>query len=130
MRCMVDFARRQAGLESLSDAPELDLSAHGKAGDVLRCDSFNHFACDREFTYWIRASGFMSVPCWRVGENLAWGEDEYGTVGSLFSALMRSPTHRANILGNYEHLGLSLQVGTLGEHTGAHVWAQHFGTQC
>ena len=130
MRCMIDFARLQVGLGGLSSSDALDLSARSKAGDVLRCDSFSHFACGREFSYWIRANGFMSVPCWKVGENLAWGEDEYGTVRALFQALMRSPTHRANILGDYEQLGLSLRVGALGKHTDAHVWTQHFGTHC
>jgi uncharacterized protein YkwD len=130
MRCMVDFARRQAGLGGLTDSEALDLSAGEKAGDILECDSFSHFACGREFSYWIRESGYMSTPCWHVGENLAWGTGEYGTARSIFQAWMRSPDHRKNILGEYQELGMSVQVGTLGGQPGTRVWTQHFGTQC
>ena len=39
MACMVDFARRGAGLEGLSGAPALAQSAEDKSLDVLRCDA-------------------------------------------------------------------------------------------
>jgi uncharacterized protein YkwD len=130
MRCMIEFARAGAGLNELSDSQELDLSAREKAGDVLRCDSFSHFACDREFTYWMRQVGYLSQPCWHTGENLAWGTGAYGTVRSIFQAWMRSPGHRHNILGDYEDLGLGLQVGELGGLGDVDVWAAHFGSHC
>ncbi len=63
MRCMTDFARTSAGLGALADAEELDQSARAKAEDVLRCDSFSHFACGREFTYWIREAGYIGEQC-------------------------------------------------------------------
>jgi uncharacterized protein YkwD len=130
MRCMVDFARRQAGLGGLTDSEALDLSAVEKTRDIFECDSFSHFACGREFSYWIRESGYMSTACWHVGENLAWGTGEYATVRSIFQAWMRSPDHRKNILGEYEELGMSVQVGTLEGQPGTRVWTQHFGTRC
>jgi len=130
MRCMTDFARARAGLGALDDAPQLDLSAQEKAADVLRCDSFSHTACGREFTYWMGRAGYISESCWHVGENLAWGTGAYGTVRSIFQAWMRSPGHRQNILGNYEDLGLSLEVGELEGHSQAAVWSAHFGSHC
>jgi uncharacterized protein YkwD len=130
MRCMTDFARTRAGLGELDDSPQLDLSAEEKAADVLRCDSFSHTACDRDFTYWIRQSGYLSESCWHVGENLAWGTGTYGTVRSIFQAWMRSPAHRHNILGEYSDLGLSLQAGELGGLGGVDIWAAHFGSHC
>jgi len=130
MACMVDFARRGAGLGELSAAPALAQSAEDKSLDVLRCDEFSHFACGREFTYWMEETGYTSAPCWRVGENLAWGNGEYGTVRSIFVAWMRSPTHRANVLGDFEESGLSLEVGTLEGLPDTHVWAEHFGSHC
>lgn len=130
MRCMTDFARTRAGLGELNDSQQLDLSAEEKAADVLRCDSFSHTACDREFTYWIRQSGYLSESCWHVGENLAWGTGTYGTVRSIFQAWMQSPAHRHNLLGNYSDLGLSLQTGELGGLGGVDVWAAHFGSHC
>jgi uncharacterized protein YkwD len=130
MRCMTDFARERAGLPTLVVAEQLDASARGKSDDILRCDDFSHFACGREFTYWIEASGYLSASCWRAGENLAWGTGEEGTVRSIFRAWMRSPGHRQNVLGNFSQLGISLQVGELVGLSETHVWTQHFGSHC
>lgn len=130
MRCLTDIARGRAGLGALADSPQLDLSSEDKGADVLRCDSFSHTACGREFTYWMREAGYMSDACWRLGENLAWGVGAYGTVRSIFRAWLRSPEHRQNILGDYEALGLSRQVGTLEGRSGTVVWTAHFGSHC
>jgi uncharacterized protein YkwD len=130
MRCMIDYARAEAGISSLADADELKQSAADKAGDILNCDSFSHFACGRDFTYWMRETGYISSQCWRVGENLAWGVGEYGTVRSIFRAWMSSPGHRENILDDFTQSGISLRLGTLAGQTGTHVWAQHFGSHC
>lgn len=130
MRCMTDFARARTGLDTLNDSQQLDLSAEEKAADVLSCDSFSHTACDRDFAYWMRQSGYLSESCWHVGENLAWGTGTYGTVRSIFQAWMRSPGHRHNILGDYEDLGLNLQIGDLGGLDGVDVWTAHFGSHC
>lgn len=130
MACMTNFARAAVGLAELSEAEELDRSALGKAGDVLRCNSFSHFACGREFTYWIRESGYIGEACWHAGENLAWGTDEFGSVRSIFRAWLASPTHRQNILGDYDQVGIALRTGNLEGHPGAQVWAAHFGSRC
>jgi len=130
MGCMVGFARRQLGLGELADAESLQQSALDKSADILSCDSFSHFACGREFTYWMKATGYISTPCWHVGENLAWGVGSLGTVRSIFRAWMRSPEHRRNILGDYEALGLSRQVGELEGQIGTVVWTAHFGSHC
>ncbi len=130
MLCMTNFARAQVGESALEDTATLEESATDKVGDVLACESFSHYACGREFTYWMRATGYLSAQCWRVGENLAWGTGEYGTVRSIFRALMRSPEHRANILGDFSQVGIDLQTGPLNGSSRASVWAQHFGSHC
>lgn len=130
MACMVNFARAQAGLGELVESSALAQSAHDKSLDILRCDSFSHFACEREFTYWMKETGYTATPCWRVGENLAWGTGEQGSVRSIFAAWLRSPTHRENLLGDFDETGLSLRTGTLEGLGGTRVWAQHFGSHC
>jgi uncharacterized protein YkwD len=130
MRCMTAFARAGSGLAPFADAPLLDVSAAAKADDLLRCNSFSHFACGREFTYWIEQSGYLGDGCWRAGENLAWGGGEFGTVRSIFEAWLASPGHRQNILGEYTEMGIALELGDLEGHRGAHVWAVHFGSHC
>jgi uncharacterized protein YkwD len=130
MLCMTNFARMQAGMAELVDSSALDQSAEDKSWDVLSCDSFSHFACGREFTYWMRETGYLTAPCWRVGENLAWGINAYGSVGSIFRALIRSQSHRENILGDYNEIGIDVRVGDLEGHVASHVWTQHFGSHC
>jgi uncharacterized protein YkwD len=130
MLCLVGEARERYGLPPLTPSETLRETAVEKGGDLLRCNEFSHTACGRPFTYWIEDSGYTSVECWRVGENLAWGVGEEGTVSSIFRAWMRSPAHRANILGDFEETGIDLRVGQLGGLTGVHLWTQHFGTHC
>ena len=130
MRCMTDFARRQAGLGSLGGPAPLDVSAGRKARDILSCDSFSHSACGREFTYWMKETGYLRGGCWRAGENLAWGIGQQGGVRAIFLAWMHSPEHRQNILGSYTDLGLGVEVGTLEGRDGTRVWTQHFGSHC
>jgi uncharacterized protein YkwD len=130
MRCMTDFARQRLGLVGLEATASLDRSARDKARDILRCDNFSHFACGREFTYWMQRTGYLSERCWNVGENLAWGTGRMGTARAIFQAWMRSPGHRANILGDYQELGLGLRTGTLEGHAGTRIWVAHFGTHC
>jgi uncharacterized protein YkwD len=130
MLCMTNFARAQVGEGELEDTAALQESAGDKTRDILECESFSHDACGREFTYWMRATGYLSAQCWRVGENLAWGAGEYGTVRSIFRALMRSPEHRANILGDFSQVGIDLQTGPLNGSPRVGVWTQHFGSHC
>jgi uncharacterized protein YkwD len=130
MRCMTDFARLRLGLSSLTETEALDASAREKTLDILRCNSFSHYACGRDFTYWMQETGYIAGGCWRAGENLAWGIGGQGTVRAIFQAWMRSPGHRRNILGDYSQLGVGVEVGTLSGRAGTYVWTQHFGTHC
>ncbi len=130
MLCMTNFARHAVGLAPLADSVELDRSASGKSGDILRCDSFSHFACHRDLVYWMMRTGYLPSRCWRAGENLAWGTGRSGAVRSIFGAWMHSSEHRRNILGHYAQIGIGLRVGRLGKWSDAHVWTQHFGSHC
>lgn len=130
MRCLTDYARVHAGLAPLGEVEQLDASASAKSEDVLRCDDFSHFACGREFTYWMQETGYLAEPCWRVGENLAWGSGEQGDPGSIFRAWLRSPGHRENILGEFSQLGIGVRVGDLAGLGTVRVWSQHFGSRC
>lgn len=130
MRCMTEFARERAGLPGLGEAEQLDSSARSKSGDILRCGDFSHFACEREFTYWMHESGYTAAACWHVGENLAWGIGEEGGVRSILRAWLRSPGHRQNILGDFDQIGIALEIGALTGQAGTRVWTQHFGSRC
>lgn len=128
MRCMAAFARDEAELEELALAEALSQSARRKSRDVIRCGDFSHFACGRDFTYWMKKTGYISSPRWHVGENLAWGVGEQGTVRSIFLAWMRSPSHRENVLGDFDQIGIGLRTGAFAGSPKARVWTQHFGS--
>jgi uncharacterized protein YkwD len=130
MRCMTDYAREHDGLGKLADAADLTRSAAKKSGDIIRCDSFSHEACGRQFTYWMQRSGYLAARCWRAGENIAWGTGGHATVRSIFVAWLHSPEHRANLLGRYSSIGIGLRIGGLQGHGQAHVWTQDFGSHC
>ena len=130
MRCMTNFARKHDGLGRFGNAASLDHSAVRKTDDILRCDSFSHYACGRQFTFWMQRSGYLAARCWRAGENIAWGTGSYGNVRSIFVAWLHSPEHRANLLGRFSQIGIALSVGNLEGHRGAHVWTQDFGSHC
>jgi uncharacterized protein YkwD len=130
MLCMTNFARRHSGLRELAGAATLNRAARFKSGDIIRCDSFSHEACGRDFTFWMERVGYIPTPCWRAGENIAWGTGSYSTVRSIFASWMHSEGHRENILGSYGQIGIGLRVGGLDGYRGAHVWTQEFGLRC
>jgi uncharacterized protein YkwD len=131
MECLVNYARQQAGLPRLNDSRKLDAAASNKAGDILRCNQFSHEACGRDFLYWVRRTGYLNSRCWWAGENLAWGTGSLGSARSVMKAWLRSPSHRANLLGSdYNQFGISLRAGGLSGSPDAHVWVNHFGRHC
>jgi uncharacterized protein YkwD len=131
MKCLVNAAREGAGLGRLTDLRTLDTSAGNKAGDIIRCNSFSHEACGRDFLFWFRRGGYTDARCWWAGENLAWGTGDLGSPRSIFNAWMHSPPHRANILsGQFDQFGISLRLGGLSGNGDAHVWVNHFGHHC
>ncbi len=131
MACLTNYAREQRGLRPFAEVPALDRSAGRKSADILRCDSFSHTACGRDFTHWIRRSGYAPGSCWSAGENIAWGSGGLGTVRSIFRSWMGSSGHRANILSaGFRDLGVGLTVGSLEGYPDAHVWTQHFAERC
>jgi uncharacterized protein YkwD len=130
MLCLTNAARAQYGEAPLESDAQLAESATDKATDILTCDSFSHTACGRNFSYWIWQTGYVTDTCWKVGENLAWGAGQLGTTDSIFRAWLRSPTHRANVLGEYTQVGISTEVGRLEGDKSARVWTAHFGNLC
>lgn len=131
MRCMVNYARRAAGVSPLVGTnTKLMTSADRKAADIVTCQQFSHTACGRPFTYWMQHTGY-ATGCYGVGENIAWGSGSYGTVRSIMSSWLNSDGHRANILNpKYKEQGVGLVVGTMSGYANAAVWVNHFGYKC
>lgn len=131
IRCMVNYARSRSGLRKLKRDERLGRSARRKSLDMVRCKEFDHEACGREFTHWIKRFGYAAGACWQAAENIAWGTGEFATPRAIFTSWMRSSGHRANILrGSFRDLGVGLKVGSLEGHPATHIWTQHFGARC
>jgi uncharacterized protein YkwD len=71
MRCLHNHTRSRRGLPSLRGSSLLQSSAGCKAADIMRCQDFSHYACDRDAFYWPRRVGYARG-CWGGGENIAW----------------------------------------------------------
>lgn len=131
MLCLIDYARQATSATPLAPVGQLEESAAAKSADILRCDQFDHYACGRPFDYWMRAGGYLTEGCWRVGENIAWGRGALGTSRAIFEALIESPSHRENILlPDFADIGVSVRSGELDGMSGVRVWTQHFGLHC
>ncbi len=104
--CLVNHARRAAGLGAVRSSSTLAQVAREKAGDVVTCGDFEHTACGKPAFVHVRASGF---PYRFVGENLYYSEQPVGTARDAFLAWLRSPPHRRLIfLPRFTHAGTAV----------------------
>lgn len=130
MRCLINFARKRSGLWRLKHSHQLRKSSRRKSNDMLRCGSFDHYACGRDFTFWMHKVGYARK-CWAGAENIAWGQYRLGNARQIFRAWMRSSGHRKNILSrSFNAFGVGLRKGRFLGHRGAQIWTTHFGRRC
>jgi uncharacterized protein YkwD len=129
MRCLVNYARRQAGLSALSSSALLREAAMLRAHGDVRCNQFSHTPCGTPFTATFRRSGYLQHASeFIVGENLAYGS-ETATPRSVMLGWLRSPDHRANILDpRFSQMGLILfRVRRFGGYRDVALWVNDFG---
>jgi uncharacterized protein YkwD len=94
--------RRQAGRPPLQLDTRLSRAAGDRVGHMFQHGYFNHVSPDGVQPFvWLPKRGYRYAT---AGENLASG---YQTAHALVEGWMSSPSHRANILGNYEEVGLA-----------------------
>lgn len=99
LRSLVNTTRAQYGLTRLRRSARLDRSALLKAEAIRSCQSFSHTPCGSSFARTFQQTGYFRGNV-RVGENLFWGSGGLGTPVSAVSAWLKSPPHRANLLGH------------------------------
>jgi uncharacterized protein YkwD len=129
MLCHVNELRRDRGLRPLRRSSSLDRAARLKASAIVRCESFSHTPCGRSFSATFAEAGY-AVGNWTVGENIAWGSGERGSVATTFADLVASPTHFHNFVrAGWRDIGISLWRGNLFGHSGVAVWVIDFGSR-
>jgi uncharacterized protein YkwD len=109
--CMINVVRRRAGLEPVHAARALRLAADGHAQSMAAGSYFSHTEpsgatlLDR-----VTSTGLTSFSL--LGENLYWGERRAASPAAAVRAWMRSPGHRAILLGGqFRKAGIGIARG-------------------
>jgi uncharacterized protein YkwD len=125
MYCGVNIVRRTYRLSVVRGNGPLNRSSILKANAVRRC-GFSHTPCGMSFTYTFRRAGYL--PAKSFGENLAWGQADYGSPVHTLQMWLNSPPHRANLLaGRWRDLGIAVERGHMFGHDGVSLWVMEFG---
>lgn len=128
MRCLISYARDQAGVGHLSSNQKLEKAAGRKQRDVVDC-GFSHTACGRQADLYPHETGYTDgTSGWALGENLAWGRGDRGTARNVLQAWLASSGHRYTMLhGAFDDLGIGLYRGSFGGGDNAAVWVLEVG---
>lgn len=98
--CLTNDTRVKAGKRSLLYSYELEQVSMAKSKDMCEKKYFAHDYNGESWTRFINQSGIdYSI----AGENLA---RRYQTPTEAVQALINSPTHYENIIGDYTHIGV------------------------
>ena len=125
MYCGVNVVRRAYHLSVVRGNGALNRSSLLKADAVKRC-GFSHTPCGMSFTYTFRRAGYL--PARSYGENLAWGQANYGSTVGTLQMWLNSPPHRANLLSRqWRDLGIAVERGRIFGRDGVALWVMEFG---
>jgi uncharacterized protein YkwD len=112
---LVNAERKRAGLAALAEgSASLNAAAQKRAQEIAV--KFDHKRPDGSTCFTVLAD--YGVPHVAGGENIAAG---YATPAGAMDGWMNSPGHKANILGDYESLGVGVYVKD-----GRVYWSQMF----
>lgn len=98
--------RSANGLAPLSLNSQLNTSSQGKAQDMINNNYWAHVSPSGvQPWYWFNWAGYDYQA---AGENLAYGFD---SSSGVLTGWMNSPSHRANVLGDYADVGFGIANG-------------------
>jgi hypothetical protein len=114
-QALANSSRSQSGLGPLSGSPGWLEHARNHSEEMAASNSIFH---DSNL-----AAEATTLGCWsRIGENVGMGP----SVNAIHNALMNSPTHRANILGDFDAVGVGVEISADGT-----IWVtQRFLKSC
>ncbi len=126
MACLVDYARRERGLQPLTIVALLNGSSVTKADRVVRCRQFAHDACNQDPAADARAAGYQGA----FGENLYIADGRWGAPRVALDGWLNSPGHRENLFRpEWRTEGLAVRsLSSFGDYHDAELWVQEFGT--
>ena len=108
--CLVNAKRAARGLVAVQPASALELSARRHAADMVARRYFAHVSPSRgTVDKRARRAGYLTGPCWVLGEDLGWAPPAVATAEAVVAAWMASPKHRAVILDpSFRDIGIGL----------------------
>jgi uncharacterized protein YkwD len=124
MICLINYARQQRGLSTLTPASLLSETSLEKADKIVRCNEFAHTACGDDPAADIRAANYYGS--W--GENLYLGEGRLGAPRVALDGWLNSPHHRENLFNsNWRFQGIAvITAPRVGEYSDATIWVNQF----
>jgi uncharacterized protein YkwD len=129
--CLLNEQRAGYGLPPLRRAPVLDRASAAYAGEMVSEQFFAHVGPDGStVAQRLRIAGYGDLPNhdWVVGENIAWGQEDYATPRSTVERWMASPGHRRNILSDeYAEVGIGIALGAPVDPTWGATYTTDFG---
>jgi len=127
MACLVNYARRQRGLNPVTTVAFLDQTSLAKAARIVRCLDFNHDACGEAPDSDIRALGYRGA--W--GENLFIAGGRYGAPRPALDGWLNSPGHRRNLFQpEWRTQGIAVEkIAKFGRDRNMVLWVNEFGDE-
>lgn len=115
-------SRAANGLAPLSLNAQLNSSAQMKANDMIQQNYWSHVSpTGVQPWYWFNQAGYSYSA---AGENLAYG---FNTGAEVNVAWMNSPSHKANILGDFSEVGFGIANGPSYQGGANTVVVAHYG---
>src|SRR3954471_14177547 len=111
--CLVNAERAERGLAAVAPAGALEVSAQRHAADMVARRYFAHVSpsggtVDKR----ARRAGYLTGPCWILGEDLGWAPPSVASAQAVVDAWMESPSHRAVILDpRFREIGIGVVAG-------------------
>ena len=123
--CLVNYARNHRGLRALVIRPVLNNASIKKANDIVRCQTFAHNPCGRDWTSAVRSTGYAG----EFGENLYIATGRWGAPRVAVDAWLNSPRHRENLFGRaWRDQGLALLSNeSFGGYRNVSLWVNVLG---
>jgi uncharacterized protein YkwD len=108
--CLVNAERVARGVPAAAPSSDLEEIAGRHATDMVARRYFAHVSpsggtVDKR----ARRAGYLTAPCWALGEDLGWAPADVANAQAVVAAWMASPSHRSVILDpDFREIGVGI----------------------
>ena len=125
--CLLNFARKQHGLQGLAVTPILNGASVRKGQAIARCGRFAHNPCGGDWTASVRSTGYSGA----FGENLYVATGPFAAPRPAVDAWLNSAPHRTDLFrASWREQGLAVVfLPRLGAMSRVVVWVSVLGSR-